>query len=99
MKVQNEGHLGSLRWYVGPSAARNPETGKVELVGIAVRRAPGRFVTPKTSWAVITVAISGWQTCGPGRGEAANTLGRVVRSVRIVAGRAHAVPGVPTASP
>jgi hypothetical protein len=96
VKVQKAGRVGSLRWYVGPSATPNPVTGEAELVGIAVRAAPRRFVPAKSNWAVVTITISGWQACGPGRGETARTLGRAIRSVRIVAGRPHAVPGVPT---
>jgi hypothetical protein len=96
VKVQKSGRIGSLRWYVGPSATRNPVTGELELVGIAVRRAPPRFVPAKRKWAVMTISIGGWQSCGPGRSETRKILSRAIRSVRIVAGRARAVPGVPT---
>jgi hypothetical protein len=98
VKVEQEGRVGSLRWFVGPAATRDPGTGKLQLVGIAVRRAPARFVAPKTAWAVFTISIRGWQDCGPGRVATVRTLGRAIRSVHLVAGRPRAVPGVPTAS-
>jgi hypothetical protein len=96
VKVQKSGRVGSLRWYVGSSATRNPVTGELELVGIAVRRAPPRFVPAKRKWAVVTISISGWQSCGPGRSQTRNTVSRAIRSVRIVSGGARSVSGVPT---
>jgi hypothetical protein len=96
VKVERAGRVGSLRWYVGVSATPNPVGGEPELVGVAVRRAPPRFVPAKAKWAVLTISITGWQTCGPGRGKTTTALGRAIRSTRIVAGRPHAAPGVPT---
>lgn len=95
LRILSSGHTSTLRWYIGPTWSwprTSPSASDPELTAVAVMRAPTRFASTGTNWAVLRISLT--SSCRTTRAARIVELQRAIRAGLILPGRVHAAPGV-----